>query len=414
MLRYVRLNNNVENVIKQQAEICIAIDVAKECAIACCFDNAIRKVFDNFKFEYSKSGFHLLIDLFNKIEEKGLTYCVVFESTGVYHIPLKLFLIKHNITSFIINTKAIKGLRMICGRVKKTDDLDLKLLAEFYFNHSNLLIRMYQYDDYELKELNRCYSFILAENARLKRKFKTILSLIYPKIECIFPDLFLRHILVLLEKYPHPEIALSSEGIDMIDLLKNNSIHTELYCGKLIEKFKKYCLGLELIISKDSTYCVELSRYSKLLLENTEVLKTALDEIVQKARENENYEIINSIPGLGENLTARLVAELGDMSRFDNTSKLMAYAGLDPITYQSGLKDGEHKCISKTGNARLRGLLYIACKGIIRLNYDNKITNFYKTKKLEGLNDKAAIVASMGKLLKVIYGMCKNGTMFES
>lgn len=408
------MNNNVENVIKQQAEICIAIDVAKECAIVCCFDDTIRKVFDSFKFDYSRSGFQSLIDLFNKIEEKGLTYCVAFESTGVYHIPLKLFLIKHNIASFIVNTKAIKGLRMICGRAKKTDDLDLKLLAEFYFNHSHLLIKTYHYDDYELKELNRSYSFILAENGRLKRKFKTILSLIYPKIECIFPDLFLRHILILLEKYPHPEIALSSDDIDMIDLLKNNSIHTESYCKKLIEKFKKYCLELELIISKDATYCVELSRYSKLLLENTEILKTTLDEIVKKAHENENYEIINSIPGLGENLTARLIAELGDISRFDNTSKLIAYAGLDPITYKSGLRDGEHKGISKIGNAKLRGLLYIACKSIIRLNYNNKITNFYKTKKLEGLNDKAAIVASMSKLLKVIYGMCKNGTMFES
>ena len=45
---------------------------------------------------------------------------------------------------------------------------------------------------------------------------------------------------------------------------------------------------------------------------------------------------ITTIPGMGFRMGAMILAEIGDFSRFDSPSKILAYAGMSPSTYQSG------------------------------------------------------------------------------
>ncbi len=67
-----------------------------------------------------------------------------------------------------------------------------------------------------------------------------------------------------------------------------------------------------------------------------------------------NYDSIRSIPGIGNNLAGRILAEIGEVNRFNNASQLVAYAGIDPQIYQSGQISGLHLKISKKGNKKLR------------------------------------------------------------
>ena len=55
-------------------------------------------------------------------------------------------------------------------------------------------------------------------------------------------------------------------------------------------------------------------------------------------------------------VAAGVISELGDLTRFDHPSKLMAYVGLVPSEYSTG---GVRKLggITKTGNSRARRLL---------------------------------------------------------
>ncbi len=47
-------------------------------------------------------------------------------------------------------------------------------------------------------------------------------------------------------------------------------------------------------------------------------------------------QVISTIPGIGNILGAIIIAEIGDISRFDSAPKLVAYAGLDVRVSQSG------------------------------------------------------------------------------
>lgn len=104
------------------------------------------------------------------------------------------------------------------------------------------------------------------------------------------------------------------------------------------------------------------------------------------------------------------MAEIGEINRFNNESQLVAYAGINPQIYQSGQISGLHLKISKKGNKKLRCLLYLAVTCTSR---NTVIVDFYKKKKADGLASKSALVASMNKLVRIIYSLCKNGCLFK-
>lgn len=70
---------------------------------------------------------------------------------------------------------------------------------------------------------------------------------------------------------------------------------------------------------------------------------------------------ILSIPGISHTLGAMIVAEIGDMDRFDSPDKILAYAGyagLSPSTYQSGKLESTHAKMEKRGSKYLRYALF--------------------------------------------------------
>ena len=106
-----------------------------------------------------------------------------------------------------------------------------------------------------------------------------------------------------------------------------------------------------------------------------------LDEMIKEAKEVPYFPSIVSIVGIGENLAARLIAELGDLSRFKNRRALAAYAGLNPKIRQSGDVEGKHLKISKKGNRHLRCLLYLGASCNYRLKKHDEIYEFNKKKR---------------------------------
>jgi len=102
-----------------------------------------------------------------------------------------------------------------------------------------------------------------------------------------------------------------------------------------------------------------------------------LEKIIELAKTTPHFDQIHSICGIGENLAARIIAEIGDMKRFKGKNQIVSYAGLDPMIRQSGNVDGNHLSISKKGNKRLRCLLYLAVSCNLRLKKEDTIYNYY-------------------------------------
>lgn len=71
---------------------------------------------------------------------------------------------------------------------------------------------------------------------------------------------------------------------------------------------------------------------------------------------------IKTIPGVGSVIGAVILGEIGDIERFDNPSKLVAYAGLDASVSQSGEYEASSGKLSKRGSPYLRKALYMAAQ----------------------------------------------------
>ncbi len=76
-------------------------------------------------------------------------------------------------------------------------------------------------------------------------------------------------------------------------------------------------------------------------------------------------ELLSSMPGIGPRTGSRILAEIGDGSRFVDGDKLASYAGLAPVTRQSGKSiNGESK--SRRGNHRLKNAMFLAAFASLR------------------------------------------------
>ena len=121
-------------------------------------------------------------------------------------------------------------------------------------------------------------------------------------------------------------------------------------------------------------------------------------------------DLLTTIPGLGDMTACRLIAELGDMRRFDNVRELVAYVGLNPRQHQSGKKRAS-RGISKTGRSSLRAALYMPA--VVAKTHNSILKAFAARLKARGLTPKQIIVAVMRKLLHLAYGILKSGNAFD-
>ncbi len=162
----------------------------------------------------------------------------------------------------------------------------------------------------------------------------------------------------------------------------------------------------------------------KVVLQYKEHLSNIADEIDALVSEIEEYEILQSIPGIGEKIAATIISEIGEIDRFNDAKKLVAFAGIDPSVYSSGKFTASVNRITKRGSCRLRHALYMAVQSGIRdsrkkktsdeiIPRNRKLREFYDKKREEGKPFRVAIIACVNKLLHWIYALLKSSTTFQ-
>lgn len=117
------------------------------------------------------------------------------------------------------------------------------------------------------------------------------------------------------------------------------------------------------------------------------------------------YSVVKSMNCIGDTLAPRIIAEIGDVRRFNNKHSLIAYAGIDSPPYQSGAFNATERHISKRGNAYLRKTGYEIMQSLIKHKpQDDPIYDFIQKKRNEGKRGKEAMIAGLNKFLRVYYG----------
>ena len=396
----------------------VSIDVSKGKSDYQAFKNLNVKYTGSRSIKHTKEGFDEIVNLVREMEKKLETeVCVVYEATGVYHRVLKKVLEDNNIKQFIINPLlSAKTRKNDSLRCPKTDKLDPKSIAKTYYSHSLHNSHKPETIYHELRELSRYYEDILVHIRKDKVAFRAQLDVVFPGYDALFDDLYGPVALAVIEKYPHPEMLQKKKINTVSKVIQSKTCHHQAMSDTMADKAIEYSKTIYSGCDKDDIEVLILQRFIKKLKEDMAEAERTIGEMIKLAQELPDFSIIKSIPGIGDNLAARIIAELGDMTRFKKKNELVAFAGLDPRISESGQDDGDHMHITKKGNKRLRCLLYLAVTCSIRLKRDdNSIKDFYIKKKQQSnpMCSKAAKTACASKLVRIIYSMCKTGELYQ-
>ena len=362
---------------------------------------------------------------FNQLKEKIESFklddlTVFMESTSTYHLPIQRFFTNNNFKVQVINPILGKNNTRNL-RKTKTDIEDCYNLADLFFKNT---VKIY------IKEMNTIYSNMielsrqekhLTENiVRSKNRFKQIIANTFPEyIKCFTSnDIYGETSLNFIKEFPHADIIKSKR----IDALANNIYKsTKGYlpysrCLTKAKKIKKLANNSYPGIEVTSSEVKNLINIIDIIIYNSNKLNEVKQDIVNLAKQTPYFNIINSIYGIGETSTAQIIAELGDINRFENIKQLNAFCGLDPTIIQSGKSINYNGPISKRGNRNARKILFITCCSIIRSsvlhNVDTDILVYYRKKQAENKHFKECITACSTKLLRIIFAMCKNNSLY--
>ena len=143
-----------------------------------------------------------------------------------------------------------------------------------------------------------------------------------------------------------------------------------------------------------------------------QIERTAIQVIVSEENLREQFNILRAIRGVGSRSAILLLTELAMLDRMMTVKQLVAYAGLDPMRYESGTSVGKPSRISKRGNARLRAILYMNALSAVR--HERGARLFYARMVVRGKKKMQALVAVMRKLLHGIWIVLQRRIAFDS
>ena len=138
-------------------------------------------------------------------------------------------------------------------------------------------------------------------------------------------------------------------------------------------------------------------------------------KVLDKAIEQQ-FEIIpntlTSIPGIGKVYSAGIIAEIGDIHRFDSQASVAKFAGLVWTQHQSGEFEAEHSRMIKSGNRYLRYYLLEAANSVRRC--DSEFRRYYdlKFKEVNKYQHKRALALTARKLVRLVFRLLKDNRLY--
>lgn len=368
-------------------------------------------------------GFSDLTKTMDKLKEKTKSdsVAVVFEATGVYHRCLQKYLEDNKIPYYIISPLMSAAYRKTNINANKTDDLDCRHIAKCFYGEQDLKVYKKQRDIYEdLRQINRYYESELNFLRQRKTGFRALLDIIYPRIDKCFKghaSLYDEVPMMILKLYPHPNLLLKHKEETIVKQITSKVHHEKKFVEQIVHKMYEAATMCYSGCDEKSVEVIRLKESIISLKEQETKCDAILKELINKAIEVPYFSSVASIVGIGLNLAARIVAEIGDIERFKNRKAISAYAGLNPKIRQSGDEDGIHLAISKKGNRHLRCLLYLGATCNYRLKKHDQLYEFNNKKRQQTtspLKSKAANIATAHKLLVIIYALSKNNQEYNS
>ena len=383
----------------------LGIDIAKLNHVASCIDSSTNEiVFSNFKFKNDFKGFSTLLDKIKTFDTKNLI--IGLESTSHYGENLINFLFKQHFKVALINPLQTSHLRKANIRDAKNDNLDsLNIARSLIFAKLNFISEK-NINCFSLKKLTRFRSSLIKQRSKAKIQLTSLLDLLFPELQYLFKSkIHSKAIYSLLKKYP------SAEGIAA---LKDDEISNLLYASSKGHFKKEKSIELKSLAKttvgiKDTSISLHVIQ----LIELIELYDKQIKDIVTKIADTVDKldTKLLSVPGISIIACAIILGETNNFNNFSDSTKLLAFAGLDPKIRQSGNFNASSCRMSKKGSPYLRYALIFTAWNIVR--HSEKFNKYYCLKRSQGKSHYNSLGHVAHKLVRVIFTLIKKNIVYQ-
>ncbi len=384
----------------------VGIDIGKNHHEASIVSPEGKQIGRSLRFATTHKGADSLMSfIFKNI---GNSPCVFgMEATGHYWYPIYSFLKAKGYTIYVINPIQSDSLRKMYIRQTKNDSIDSFLIAEVIRFGQFGTTSMADENILAMRQLCRYRDSVISSRTEIKLRIGTIMEQIFPEYEKQFSSLWMSTSMGILEKYLTPENIENAPIDELFEIIKDKS-HNRLTRAKAIsiKEAAADTFGIKIAQDAFSFQLKQLIDRMNFLDKQIEALDCQILEYYEKF---DCY--LHTIPGIGIIGAATILAEIGDISRFKNSSSLIAFAGIDPTVRQSGEFNSTHNHMSKRGSPYLRHAIFLAAT---TCSFHNSPLNaYYKKKRDQGKHHLTATGAVARKLTTVIYAVLRDSKPYE-
>ena len=337
---------------------------------------------------------------------------VIMEATGRYHEPIAAALHEYGIYVCVLNPLFIKQSGGGSIRKVKTDKADAMKIAKYGLDNW-VELREYTPMDtvrQQLKLCSRQYNLYMKTVVSLQNNLISLADKTFPGVNELFSS---------------PERADGHQKwVDFVMTFW----HCECVCGKseyvFTNQYRKWCTKAGYRFSTEkaaSIYAYAASQVNTLPMTDAikclvtlavtqlnaiiETISAIQQEMLTLASRLPEYPIVMRMFGVGPVLGPQLMAEIGDVRRFERKQSLVAFAGVDAPPCQSGTFESKNRHISKRGSPRLRKTLFQVMSTIIQhAPADDPVFQFLDRKRKEGKHYYVYMTAAANKFLRIYYG----------
>ena len=383
--------------------IYVGIDIAKETHVAAAVDSDGVIIIEPFPFSNNHEGFKLLKSKLDSLDKNNVL--VGLESTAHYAENVIFFLHSLDFNLAVINPVQTAAMRKTGIRKTKTDKVDSLLICKTLAVNA---FRLYTENDIKtmkLKSLCRFRQNLKKSKARLKIQLTSYVDIIFPELQFFFKSgLHIKSCYELLKVYSSPDDIAALHLTKLSNILSNASRgRFGKQDAESLKSLAKSSVGV-----KNTYISIQITQtiaQIELIESQINELETVIDKAV-----DELDSVIMTVPGIGKLNGAMILGEIGDIKRFSHPSKLLAYAGLDPVINQSGKFNAKKTRMSKRGSKMLRYALINAAWNVSLNNATFK--RYYDSKINQGNSHYSALGHTAHKLVRVLFKILNDNIPF--
>ena len=386
----------------------IGIDIGKRQHIAAVHHEGEREARKAIlRFNSDRGGF---AELARWLQRQGEVSRAVLESSGHYHLNLAAALQRSGVPVAIVNPLESKYFAKRRLQRSKSDPADARTLATLAMVDQPAVRDVLA--GAELREAARFAMSLVDELGRIDQRICRLVELGFPELERAYDDPTCVSALAVLRSAPTAAAAARKRTATLAQAARPGG-------GRRIGAKKAEQIHT---LAQDTIAAPELADQIgfqiRLLIAQHDLLEAQIAEAeahLATLMDGELVRRLRTIPGAGPAIVATLIAEIGDIARFSDFDKLVAYVGVHPAEKSSGEKGKDPETswrMSKAGNAYLRTALYRMA--IVGIQHNPIIRSHYARKRAQGKSKMNAVGHCMRKALAIVWGVWRSGTDFAA